>query len=107
MLQGTDPVPKPVVARVIGDRPTRDGVYGSDHFGLVVDLELDAPATPTGRSSERDAGTRAKDLCDRIARARSRIAKLRTAARLEIERERRQGLRTATLAKVHAAFGRR
>jgi endonuclease/exonuclease/phosphatase family metal-dependent hydrolase len=107
VLQGTDPVPKPVAARVIGDRPTRDGVYASDHFGLVVDLELEAPATPAGRPDERDAGARAKDLCDRIARVRSRIGKLRTEASLEIERERLQGLRTATLAKVHAAFGRR
>jgi endonuclease/exonuclease/phosphatase family metal-dependent hydrolase len=106
VLQGTDPVPTPVVARVIGDRPTKDGVYGSDHFGLVVDLELGAHPTPAARPAERDAGARAADLCERIARVRSRIRKLRAEARLDVERERFQGLRKATLAKVHAAFGR-
>jgi endonuclease/exonuclease/phosphatase family metal-dependent hydrolase len=103
VLQGTDPAVRPVGARVIGDRPTRNGVYGSDHFGLVVDLELEAP----GRSDERHAGARAKDLCERIARVRSRIRELRNEARLEIEAEHLPGFRKATLAKVRAAFGRR
>src|SRR5262249_38279421 len=33
VLQGTRPAAIPVAARVIGDCPTADGVYGSDHFG--------------------------------------------------------------------------
>ncbi len=107
VLQGTDVVPRPVTARVIGDQPTKDGVYGSDHFGLVVDLELEVTPTPEARPDQRDARARATDLCDRIARVRSKIEKLRASAHLDVERERLHGLRKATLAKVHAAYGRR
>jgi hypothetical protein len=121
VLQGTRPLATPVEARVIGDRPTEEGVYGSDHFGLVVDLELRSRPTAGGHSQEHDARAMAQDLCARIARVRSKIRELRKEARAELERARRplrydqtggcpgaasaQWLREATLAKVRAAFG--
>jgi endonuclease/exonuclease/phosphatase family metal-dependent hydrolase len=121
VLQGTRPLVTPVEARVIGDRPTEEGVYGSDHFGLVVDLELRSPPTAGGHSQEHDARATAQELCARIARVRSKIRALRKEARSELVRARRplrydqtggcpgaastQWLREATLAKVRAAFG--
>jgi endonuclease/exonuclease/phosphatase family metal-dependent hydrolase len=121
VLQGTRPLATPVEARVIGDRPTEEGVYGSDHFGLVVDLELRSPPTAGGHSQEHDARATAQELCARIARVRSKIRALRKEARSELVRARRplrydqtggcpgaastQWLREATLAKVRAAFG--
>jgi endonuclease/exonuclease/phosphatase family metal-dependent hydrolase len=120
VLQGTHPLATPVEARVIGDRPTEEGVYGSDHFGLVVDLELRSHPGTDGRSHEHDIAA-AQDLCARIARVRSTIRSLRQEARAELERARRplrcdqtggcpataaaQWLREATLARVRAAFG--
>src|SRR5262249_13016794 len=119
VLQGTYPVATPVEARVIGDRPTEEGVYGSDHFGLLVDLELTSPSANGGHSDEHDFVAASQDLCARIARVRSKIRAVRTEARAELERGRRplrydqtggcprvaQGLREVTLAKVRAAFG--
>jgi endonuclease/exonuclease/phosphatase family metal-dependent hydrolase len=121
VLQGTRPLAAPVGARVIGDRPSEDGVYGSDHFGLVVDLELRSPSGTDGHSHEHDVGAAALDLCARIARVRSKIRALRKEARAELERARRplrydqtggcagtsaaRWVRQATLAKVRAAFG--
>jgi endonuclease/exonuclease/phosphatase family metal-dependent hydrolase len=120
VLQGTRPLARPIDARVVGDRPAEDGVYGSDHFGLVVDLEC---ASPPARGADEDGfGTAAQDLRARIARVRSKIRTLRNEARAEITRTRRslassqtggyfekgptQRLRAMTLAKVRAAFGR-
>jgi endonuclease/exonuclease/phosphatase family metal-dependent hydrolase len=120
VLQGTRPRATPVAARLIGDRPAQGDIYGSDHFGLVVDLELEAPPTG-GPSDEHTPGMAAKNLCARIAQVRSKIRVLRNEARAEIERARRSltvdqtggywgatsmpRLRTTTLAKVRAAFG--
>jgi endonuclease/exonuclease/phosphatase family metal-dependent hydrolase len=122
VLQGTRPVATPVAARVIGDRPTEEGIYGSDHFGLVVDLELGSPTGAGRRSDRHDPSAAARDLCARIALVRSKIRALRSEARSEIERARfsprydqgggspgptrRQRLRVNTLAKVRAAFSR-
>jgi endonuclease/exonuclease/phosphatase family metal-dependent hydrolase len=119
VLQGTHPQATPVAARLIGDRPAEGGVYGSDHFGLVVDLELDGRPTG-GPSDEQAAALAAWNLCARIARARSKIRALRDEARAEIDRTRlalghdqaggyltpnpAQMLRNMTLAKVRAAF---
>ena len=121
VLQGTSPAVIPIAARVIGDRPGEGGVYGSDHFGLVVDLRVESPSTTGGGSDQCDASATAKDLCARIARVRSKIRMLRSQARAESEgacrslvRDQRGGypgtvstraLREATLAKVRAAFG--
>jgi endonuclease/exonuclease/phosphatase family metal-dependent hydrolase len=120
VLQGTRPAVIPIAARVIGDRPEEEGVYGSDHFGLVVDLKVESPSTTGGGSDQRDASAAARDLCARIARVRSKIRMLRSQARSESERAclslvrdqrggypgtvSRRALREATLAKVRAAF---
>jgi endonuclease/exonuclease/phosphatase family metal-dependent hydrolase len=121
VLQGTCPAAIPVAARVIGSHPTADGVYGSDHFGLVVDLELRWPAATGARGGADDARAVAEDLCARIARVRSKIRTLRSEARSEVAgtcrslvsdqrggypgAASRQFLRDATLEKVRAAFG--
>ena len=121
VLQGTRPVATPVAARVIGDRPTEEGLYGSDHFGLVVDLELGSPAATGQRADRQEARAAAHDLCARIAQVRSKIRAIRSEARSEIQRVRStlprdqsggswgptwaQQLRAHTLAKVRAAFG--
>lgn len=117
VLQGTPPLARPVSARVIGDRPSEDGLYGSDHFGLVVDLEL---ASPTATHAGTDYASAAHDLCARIARVRSTIRALRNTARAEIRRpvlslaldqtggylgdNAPRRCRARTLAKVRAAF---
>jgi endonuclease/exonuclease/phosphatase family metal-dependent hydrolase len=113
-LQGTRPLARPIGARVIGNRPAAGDIYGSDHFGLAVDLELDAR-----RSDDRAAGLAAANLCARIAHARWKIRALRDEARAEIRAGRAlmpdqtgedpaasstQRLRARTLAKVRAAF---
>jgi endonuclease/exonuclease/phosphatase family metal-dependent hydrolase len=119
VLQGTRPLATPVEARVIGDRPTEEGVYGSDHFGLVVDLELRS-RPQRADTREHDARPWRRILCTHRA-FRSKIRELRKEARAELERARRplrydqtggcpgaasaQWLREATLAKVRAAFG--
>ena len=68
VLQGPCPAATPVAARVIGDRPTEEGVYGSDHFGLVVDLEL--KRLPQ-RASDPAGATPARwrTICVRASRA--------------------------------------
>jgi endonuclease/exonuclease/phosphatase family metal-dependent hydrolase len=121
VLQGTCPAAIPVAARVIGSRPTAGGVYGSDHFGLVVDLELRSPPATATRSGASDVRAMAQDLCARIERVHSKIRALRKEARLEVAGtcrsfvgDQRGGypgaastpvLRDATLAKVREAFG--
>jgi hypothetical protein len=57
VLQGTRPRATPVAARLIGDGPAEGGIYGSDHFGLVVDLALDSPPAG-GPSDEHTPGMR-------------------------------------------------
>jgi len=119
VLQGTRSLARPIAARVIGDRPADGGIYGSDHFGLVVDLELDGRPT-SGPPDEQAAALAAWNLCARIERARSKIRACRDEARAEIARPRRslahgqngghlepnpRQLRDITLAKVRAAFG--
>jgi endonuclease/exonuclease/phosphatase family metal-dependent hydrolase len=117
VLQGTCPAAIPVAAWVIGTHPTEDGIYGSDHFGIVVDLELRPPGTEMGSDSARIV---AENLRARIARVRSRIRALRAEARSEVTvpcrslvRNERggypgaasaQAFRDITLAKVRAAF---
>jgi endonuclease/exonuclease/phosphatase family metal-dependent hydrolase len=119
VLQGTRSRATPIAARLVGDRPAEGGIYGSDHFGLVVDLELDSPRTD-GPSDEQTATLAAWNLCARIAHAQAKIRILRNEARAEVERARlslahdqtggylarspEQALRDATLAKVRAAF---
>src|SRR5262249_18030974 len=65
VLQGTRPATIPVAARVIGEHPTEDGVYGSDHFGLFAGLHLRTPVAPSGRSYEEDPPPSAQDLLGR------------------------------------------
>jgi endonuclease/exonuclease/phosphatase family metal-dependent hydrolase len=119
VLQGSRPVVRPIGARVIGTQPTADGVYGSDHFGLVVDLEF--PPSATTLAGTDDVSAVAHDLRARIERVRSKIRTLRNEARAQISRPGRsfasdqtggyvggslpQRLRAMTLAKVRAAFG--
>src|SRR5262249_28048491 len=88
VVEGTRSLARPIAARVIGDRPADGGIYGSDHFGLVVDLELDGRPT-SGPPDEQAAALAAWNLCARIARARSKIRSCRDEARAEIARTRR------------------